>query len=361
MNDLNTPNSNGIPGISVTKHNKSPQFLLKNTPSLPILDLPQELLGYTFYNSRITPPKSQAILLPDVDKTINNYSDEVMPILFTVKFIEIVNQNFPLLILSLNNDKLSFAINLYYKMANLPPMLKDDEIRKTLSVYLGNSPVVEINPIAKTNSNKLNDLKELVKTFEKTYLDKLKKIKYKRGENEVVLDKDANWFIEFANQKIEGYLFNYFLVAKARSLQNLPDAVINDPRFRPSLTDVSWNEYDETIKNQVAIYNQKFKDKPGYTSLDWRLVKAMVWTEILAGPKGNPTQWSKYPLQIGRFSADAGALVVKNGRENSDLITTPNLRKQIQGDITGNNNIKAGIAYLYTRAIRGKGSLPGES
>jgi LysM repeat protein len=47
-------------------------------------------------------------------------------------------------------------------------------------------------------------------------------------------------------------------------------------------------------------------------------------------------------------------LVVKSGKENSDLITSADLRRQIQTDVTGKNNIKAGIAYLYTRAIKDK-------
>ena len=36
------------------------------------------------------------------------------------------------------------------------------------------------------------------------------------------------------------------------------------------------------------------------------------------------------------------------------MVTSPDLRKEIQTNITGKNNIRAGIAYLYTRALDGK-------
>lgn len=201
---------------------------------------------------------------------------------------------------------------------------------------------------------KLNELINSLEPIRKTYLEKLKKVEYKRQNKTIILGEDATWFIDFAKNGIDNYVIEYFGVAKARLLQHLPDAIINDSRFRPSLTDPRWNEYDATIQKEVSFYNEKFKNTPEYKPLDWRLTKAMVWTEVLAGPKGDPTQWTKYPLQIGRFSADAGYSVVKSGSENSDLITTPQLRTQIQSNVTGNNNIRAGIAYLYTIAIRGK-------
>jgi LysM repeat protein len=126
-----------------------------------------------------------------------------------------------------------------------------------------------------------------------------------------------------------------------------------DPRFKSSLENTRWNEYDETIKNEVDFYNNKFKDTPNFKPLDWHAVKAMLWTENLQGPTlGNAQgQWEKYPLQIGRFTADAGASVIKNGQENSDLVTSQDFRKEVQTDITGKNNVRAGIAYLYTRGL----------
>jgi hypothetical protein len=150
---------------------------------------------------------------------------------------------------------------------------------------------------------------------------------------------------------------------KAKTEQTVPEVGLDkvsqieledDERFTPSLENSRWNEYDETIKSEVDFYNNKFKGDPNFKPLDWCVVKAMLWTEVKAGPTGDEPQWNKYPLQIGRFPKDDGASVVRNGQENSDLVTSPAFRKEIQTDITGKNNIKAGIAYLYTVGLRGK-------
>jgi LysM repeat protein len=126
----------------------------------------------------------------------------------------------------------------------------------------------------------------------------------------------------------------------------------NDPRFKPSLENPRWNEYDETIKSEVEFYNNKFKDTPNFKPLDWRAVKAMLWTENLGGPTPNNAQgeWEKRPLQIG-VPGDPGLGVIQNGRENSDLVTTSETRSELLKDSNGKNNIRAGVAYLYTRTL----------
>ena len=143
------------------------------------------------------------------------------------------------------------------------------------------------------------------------------------------------------------------------------DPIISDARFRMSLADVRWNEYDETIKKEVAFYNQKFAKTPGFVPLDWRYVKAMVWSEVLAGPKGNSEQWRKIPLQIGRYAKDRGYDVV-SGKANNPAdfekmnLVSPELSPEVQNksSVVGNLNVRAGIAYLYIRAIGEVGSLP---
>ena len=105
------------------------------------------------------------------------------------------------------------------------------------------------------------------------------------------------------------------------------DPIISDSRFRMSLADTRWNEYDETIKKKVAFYNQKFVGVANFVPLDWRWVKAMVWTEVMAGPKANPDQWTRLPTQIGRFAQDLGYLVVSGNsndadKEKTNLVTT---------------------------------------
>jgi LysM repeat protein len=107
--------------------------------------------------------------------------------------------------------------------------------------------------------------------------------------------------------------------------------------------DARWSEYDTTIKGTVDAYNTKFRASPGYVALDWRLIKAQVWTEVVAGP--DDRNWYERPMQIGRFIHDTAFKVIRNGLDHSELVTDKSLRDSITADRTGANNIRAGIAY----------------
>jgi LysM repeat protein len=107
--------------------------------------------------------------------------------------------------------------------------------------------------------------------------------------------------------------------------------------------DARWSEWDDDIKTEVNAYNKKFASSPGYSSLDWRLIKAQVWTEVKAGP--DDANWSSRPMQIGKFAADPGMKVIRDGKDHSTLITDKKLRDDLAKDSTGTNNIRAGIAY----------------
>lgn len=360
---MGSPGSTAIAGItseqndtSVTRYSKSyGAFQFQTGDALPLLVLPPDFDGYGFSKSRKTFNNKETIFLPDVDKILNEYTAQRLRILFTIKFVELINQQFFLFDFSPGgNDKLAYAVTFYFKVCNLPLVLNSDDARKTLAFYFGTASGLEI-PSMTLKQSHLTQLAGTLPALEMKYFNQLKEVNYVYQKKPLKLgDESARWFISFANTTIEKDLVIYFANIKARLIQNLPDATVNDPRFKASLEDARWDEYDDTIKTEVATYNAKFNNVAGYKPLDWRIVKAMVWTEILAGPKGNKAQWEKYPLQIGRFSADAGASVVRGGRENSDLITSPNLRQQLQNDITGKNNIRAGIAYLFVIAIKGK-------
>jgi LysM repeat protein len=107
--------------------------------------------------------------------------------------------------------------------------------------------------------------------------------------------------------------------------------------------DARWSEWDDDIQTEVNAYNKEFASSPGYSALDWRLIKAQVWTEVKAGP--DDAQWSSRPMQIGRFAADKGMQVIRDGKDHSDLITDKKLRDDLAKNSTGTNNIRAGIAY----------------
>ena len=107
--------------------------------------------------------------------------------------------------------------------------------------------------------------------------------------------------------------------------------------------DARWSSWDGDIKTEVASYNKKFASTSGYAALDWRLIKAQVWTEVMGGP--DTSDWWSRPMQIGKFAADKGLKVIRDGLDHSDLITDKKLRDDLAKDSTGTNNIRAGVAY----------------
>jgi hypothetical protein len=56
-----------------------------------------------------------------------------------------------------------------------------------------------------------------------------------------------------------------------------------------------WDVYDCEIRMIAGEYNVHLQTTPGYKPLDWRLVKAMIWTETGAGSP----EWKTKPMQIG--------------------------------------------------------------
>jgi LysM repeat protein len=122
-----------------------------------------------------------------------------------------------------------------------------------------------------------------------------------------------------------------------------------DPKWKStinqSINDPKWDKYDDVIKAEVDAYALQFKALA--SKVNWLIIKAMLWSE-----SGGPTNsaWNTRPLQIGN-AGDPAYAVLQNGTEGSDLIMSNNLKTSIAaGSInTPEVNIKAGIAYLYTR------------
>lgn len=97
-------------------------------------------------------------------------------------------------------------------------------------------------------------------------------------------------------------------------------------------------------------YNSRFIEdafRTGYPGVDWKLAKAMVWVES-GGPK-NPA-WNSRVMQIGN-SGDPAHGVLKSGTEGSSVIMTDALWQAIKTQSIDQPvlNIRAGIAYLFTR------------
>ncbi len=128
-----------------------------------------------------------------------------------------------------------------------------------------------------------------------------------------------------------------------------------------ALKDARWSEYDCDIQRAVTQYNRHLRNTPGYMSLDWRLIKAMVWTES-GGP--NNRAWRNNPIQIGN-PGDPGLRALLSDKEGGPLIIPPELKDKLSiasALATPQMNIRAGIAYLLMRLAQySVGTVPDQN
>jgi hypothetical protein len=113
--------------------------------------------------------------------------------------------------------------------------------------------------------------------------------------------------------------------------------------------DQAWNGYDAIIQRTVNTYNEHLKSAKGYTALDWKLIKAMLWTE-----SGGPTNraWNSRPMQIGN-PGDPGMAALLGGKEGGELIMPSAIASGLTAETAGKDpekNIQAGVGYLLMRA-----------
>lgn len=115
-----------------------------------------------------------------------------------------------------------------------------------------------------------------------------------------------------------------------------------------ALMDRRWHEYDCNMQRIVEEFNRHLAGTAGYHSLDWRIIKAMVWTET-GGPENRA--WRSNPMQIGN-PGDPGLKALLGGDEGGDLVLPPEMKSRLAvGSTRGNptNNIAAGVGYLLMR------------
>src|SRR5258708_7120541 len=58
--------------------------------------------------------------------------------------------------------------------------------------------------------------------------------------------------------------------------------------------DAKWNVYDCEIQRAVIEFNRHLIGTAGFGSLDWQLIKALLWTETGA----ENAEWKVRPMQI---------------------------------------------------------------
>lgn len=112
-------------------------------------------------------------------------------------------------------------------------------------------------------------------------------------------------------------------------------------------SDAKWNDYDCEIRTAVGEFNTHLAGSAGYLPLDWRLVKAMLWTETGAERK----EWKTKPMQIG-VPGDPGLASLLSGTEGGELILPPLWKSRlsaVSAQTIPSQNIRAGIGYLLMR------------
>jgi hypothetical protein len=114
-----------------------------------------------------------------------------------------------------------------------------------------------------------------------------------------------------------------------------------------AVSDAKWNSWDCEIQMAVNEYNRHLYGTAGYVTLDWQLIKAMLWVET--GP--HDPQWNAKPMRIG-VAGDPGLASLLLAKEGGDLILPP----ACKGRLTMASvrtipayNIRAGIGYLLMR------------
>jgi len=115
-----------------------------------------------------------------------------------------------------------------------------------------------------------------------------------------------------------------------------------------AVSNSAWDEYDQLITDEIAEYNKRLKDTPDFESVDWHLVKAMLWVES-GGPSN--AAWKRRAMQIGN-KGDPGYRVLSHKGEGSHLVMASQLWNDIKDPKQIDDpkiNIRAGIAYLFTR------------
>jgi hypothetical protein len=116
-----------------------------------------------------------------------------------------------------------------------------------------------------------------------------------------------------------------------------------------ALTNSKWDEYDCFVIVTANQFNQYLKSTSGFKQLEWKIIKAMIWTET--GGPSDPS-WKSRPMQIGN-PGDKGLAALFSGKEGGDLIMPPSLKMTAaSATASPQGNIQAGVAYLLMRSAK---------
>jgi hypothetical protein len=108
-----------------------------------------------------------------------------------------------------------------------------------------------------------------------------------------------------------------------------------------------WDIYDCEIRSAVNEFNAHLLGQASFRSVEWQLIKAMVWIETGA----DKDLWKSNPMQIGMYN-DPGLRALLSGKEGGELILPKNWLPKLttsSARAIPAHNIRAGIGYLLMR------------
>lgn len=242
------------------------------------LKVPTGFLNYVWENTSYG-HNGKSVSTTEIDKVLTNFIQEYKPILFTYEFIQYVNRQTFLFNRSATDAKINFAVSLYKKICNVPNST-DEELKKTLSFYLGNKSGLDFdftNSFEFNFSTNLQNLENLLASTEKNYIELLK-ITPNESDQEVFKIPEQ-WARELINivkvQMIKDK--NDFFAAnmngcavQAEENNNLSSAspaeqLVDDPRIRAMLDVIVYAE--GTGNDYGKIANGIVKRSPFYPEL----------------------------------------------------------------------------------------------
>jgi len=132
--------------------------------------------------------------------------------------------------------------------------------------------------------------------------------------------------------------------ATKASEKTLPQGWLNT--VDRSKADPRWDAYDAEIKAALDEFQAHLSAlSPDYVSPDWRIIKAMVWTET-GGPDN--AAWKARVMQIGN-PGDPG---LDDLKKRGSLILPRGLLEKINAGVDDPAvNIRAGIGYMLFRSV----------
>lgn len=120
---------------------------------------------------------------------------------------------------------------------------------------------------------------------------------------------------------------------------------------RKSIKSEIWDSWDQHVQATVQIFNSFLAGKGLFFSLDWRIIKTMLWVE--SGPSARNNMWNIRPLQIGN-PGDMGLSYFLTSTQ-AKLTTPPRLYAGLNAQNIATEprcNIVAGIGYLMVKMAR---------